>query len=249
MPFEGSSPFDVVWAIKNQTPPALEDLRGDIPSSLANLVRRMLRKDNPARVDSVRQVGVELEKIQKELGVSVPGSVEAAPAPSAAPAHLPKIRVLIVDDHAVVRQGLRMFIDLQDDMEVVGEGTNGAEGIDLAGRLNPDIVLLDLVMPQMDGVAATIQIKAICPSARVIILTSFGEDDKVFPAIRAGAQGYLLKDIRPDELVHAVRDAFLGKTQLHPDIAQKLMSMVAGNSASNEKSNPAQNDPHEAGGR
>lgn len=249
MPFEGSSPFDVVWAIKNQTPPALEDLRGDIPPSLANLVRRMLRKDNPARVDSVRQVGVELEKIQKELGVNVPGSVEAAPAPSAAPAHLPKIRVLIVDDHAVVRQGLRMFIDLQDDMEVVGEGTNGAEGIDLAGRLNPDIVLLDLVMPQMDGVAATIQIKAICPSARVIILTSFGEDDKVFPAIRAGAQGYLLKDIRPDELVHAVRDAFLGKTQLHPDIAQKLMSMVAGNSASNEKSNPAQNDPHEAGGR
>jgi DNA-binding NarL/FixJ family response regulator len=122
-----------------------------------------------------------------------------------------------------------MFIDLQDDMEVVGEGTDGAEAIELAGKYNPDIVLLDLVMPQTDGVEATARIKEICPDTRVIILTSFGEDDKVFPALRAGAQGYLLKDIQPNELVNAVREAYQGKTQLHPDVLKKLMSIVGGN--------------------
>ena len=137
------------------------------------------------------------------------------------------IRVLIADDHAVVRQGLRTFIDLQDDMQVVGEGSNGQEAIDLAGQTQPDIVLLDLVMPHIDGVAATLGIKAVCPEARVIILTSFGEDDKIIPAIQAGAQGYLLKDIRPEDLVQAVRDAYQGKTQLHPEIAKKLMNIVA----------------------
>jgi NarL family two-component system response regulator LiaR len=139
-----------------------------------------------------------------------------------------KIKVLIVDDHAVVRQGLRTFIDLQDDMQVVGEGVNGAEAIELARQLQPDIVLLDLVMPQMSGVEATSKIIEGSPNSRVLILTSFGEDDKVFPAIRAGAQGYLLKDIHPDDLVQAVREAYQGQVQLHPDIAKKLMSAVAG---------------------
>jgi serine/threonine protein kinase len=212
MPFEGSTPFEVVYAIKNQALPILENLRGGIPPALVNLVRKMLRKDSPARIDSVRQVGVELENIQ-----NLPLS----------PVSPPTIRVLICDDHAVVRQGLRMFIDLQDDMEVVGEGTNGAEAVSLAETLHPDVVLLDLVMPQMDGVEATARIKAICPSAHVMILTSFGEDDKLIPAIRAGAQGYLLKDIRPDALVQAVREANQGKTQLHPDIAKKLMALIA----------------------
>lgn len=154
-----------------------------------------------------------------------------------------KIRVLIVDDHAVVRQGLRDFIDLQDDMVVVGEGANGLEAVALSGQLQPDVVLLDLVMPQMDGVEATRQIMQVCPGTHVLILTSFGEDDKVFPAIRAGAQGYLLKDIRPDELVQAVREANLGKVQLHPDIARKLMSAVAsdqqGHGGKQEASQPA----------
>ena len=139
-----------------------------------------------------------------------------------------KIRVLIVDDHAVVRQGLRDFIDLQDDMTVIGEGADGIAAVALSGELQPDVVLLDLVMPQMDGVEATRQILQVCPMAHVLILTSFGEDDKVFPAIRAGAQGYLLKDIHPAELAQAVREANRGKVQLHPDIAKKLMSAVAG---------------------
>ena len=143
------------------------------------------------------------------------------------------IRVLIVDDHAVVRQGLRTFLELQDDqpapaIEVVGEAANGLEAEDLARSLRPDVVLLDLVMPGLDGVQATARIVESSPHSRVVILTSFGEEDKVFPAIRAGAQGYLLKDISPDELVRAVRAVYLGQVQLHPDVARQLMSAVAG---------------------
>jgi len=140
-----------------------------------------------------------------------------------------KIRILLVDDHAIVRQGLRMFIELQNDMLVVGEGGDGCEAVDLAAQLQPDVVLLDLVMPRMDGVEATRRILECSPQSRVLILTSFGEDDKVFPAIRAGAQGYLLKDIPPLDLVQAVRETYLGKTQLHPAIARRLMSAVAEN--------------------
>ena len=148
------------------------------------------------------------------------------------------ITVLIVDDHAVVRQGLRTFLELQDGVspgdppalpiEVVGEAANGVEAVELAGRFQPDVVLLDLVMPEMDGIEAAPKILDESPHSRVIILTSFGEEDKVFPAIRAGAQGYLLKDIPPNELVQAVRAAFLGQVQLHPEVARKLMSAVAG---------------------
>ena len=142
-----------------------------------------------------------------------------------------EIRVLIVDDHAMVRQGLRTFLELQDSsalcVTVVGEATNGVEAVELARSIQPDIVLLDLVMPQMDGIEATSKIIACSPNSRIIILTSFGEEDKVLPAIRAGAQGYLLKDIPPNELVHALREAYLGRVQLHPEIARKLMSAVA----------------------
>lgn len=145
----------------------------------------------------------------------------------------PTIQVLIVDDHAVVRQGLRSFLGLQDDpsalpIEVVGEAADGVKAVELAGRFQPDVVLLDLVMPVMDGIAATKKIVERCPHSRIIILTSFGEEDKVFPAVRAGAHGYLLKDISPNELVRAIRAAYRGQAQLHPDVAQKLMTAVAG---------------------
>lgn len=139
-----------------------------------------------------------------------------------------KIRVLLVDDHAVVRQGLRMFIEMQNDMEVVGEGSDGLEAVELAAQLHPDVILLDLIMPRLDGVEAARKILQQDPHARVLILTSFGEDDKVFPAIRAGAQGYLLKDITPQALVQAVRETSQGKAQLHPEIARRLMAAVSG---------------------
>jgi DNA-binding NarL/FixJ family response regulator len=152
-----------------------------------------------------------------------------------------KIRVLVVDDHAVVRQGLRMFIEMQSDMEVVGEGSNGVEAVEMAARLEPDVILLDLMMPEMDGIEATRRILERTPQARVLILTSFGDDDKVFPAIRAGAQGYLLKDIQPGELMRAVRDACHGKVQLHPDVVRRLMTAVSGD-APVQEAKPALQD-------
>lgn len=142
-----------------------------------------------------------------------------------------KIRVLVVDDHAMVRQGLRTFLELQDNstlpIEVIGEAANGRQAIDLARRTQPDVVLLDLVMPEVDGIQATASIIECSPNTRVVILTSFGEEDRILPAIRAGAQGYLLKDIPPQELVQAIRQVYLGQVQLHPEIARKLMEAVA----------------------
>jgi NarL family two-component system response regulator LiaR len=143
-----------------------------------------------------------------------------------------KIRVFIVDDHAMVRQGLRTFLELHGDsselpIEVLGEAMNGVEAIELARRAQPDIILLDLVMPEMDGIQATPKIMEVSPGSRVIILTSFGEEDKVIPAIQAGAHGYLLKDIAPDKLVQAIRNAYRGEVQLHPNAAKQLMSVVA----------------------
>lgn len=149
-----------------------------------------------------------------------------------------KIRVLLVDDHAVVRQGLRLFIEMQEDMEVVGEGTDGLEAVELAAQVDPDVILLDLLMPHLDGVEATRRILAHDPQARVLILSSFGEDDQVFPAIRAGAQGYLLKDIQPRELVQAIRATYQGQAQLHPAITRRLMTAVAGVPASRPASLP-----------
>jgi DNA-binding NarL/FixJ family response regulator len=154
--------------------------------------------------------------------------------PQTQPAKNDKIRVLLVDDHAIVRQGLRMFIEMQNDMEVVGEGTNGVEAVELAARLNPDVILLDLIMPQMGGVEATRKILEEAPRSCILILTSFGDDDKVFPAIRAGAQGYLLKDIQPMDLVRAVRECHQGKAQLHPDITRRLMAAVSDGAAAPE---------------
>lgn len=148
-----------------------------------------------------------------------------------------KIRVLIVDDHAVVRQGLRTFLGLHRDaawlpIEVVGEATNGIEAVDLTRQLQPDIVLLDMVMPEMDGVEATSKIIQSSPQTKVIILTSFGEQEMVIPAVRAGAQGYLLKDIAPDDLVQAVRHVYSGQVQLHPKVAKSLMTAIAGDESS-----------------
>ncbi len=135
-----------------------------------------------------------------------------------------KISVLIVDDHAVVRQGLRTFLDLQDDIDVVGEASNGVEAVEQVRRLLPDVVLMDLEMPEMDGIEATRQVRALSPRTQVIVLTSFSDNERVFRSIKAGAIGYLLKDVSPDDLVRAVQAAHRGETQLHPEVARKLIN-------------------------
>jgi NarL family two-component system response regulator LiaR len=133
------------------------------------------------------------------------------------------IRVLIADDHAIVRKGVCALLATEPDIEVVGEAGNGRQALALTQRLNPDVILMDLVMPGMDGLEATRRIVASQLEARVLVLTSFAGDDKVLPAIRAGALGYLLKDSSPEELVQAIRQVHRGESSLHPTIARKLL--------------------------
>ena len=147
-----------------------------------------------------------------------------------------KIKVLIVDDHKVVRQGLRTFLELQEDVLVVGEAGDGQEAVEMVHQLNPNVVLMDLVMPRLDGISATRQVKSLDSDIKVIALTSFTEDDKVFPAIQAGASSYLLKDVSPEDLVEAIRAVYRGEARLHPDIARKLMEQVARRTAPTRES-------------
>jgi len=136
------------------------------------------------------------------------------------------IRVLLVDDHNVVRQGLRMFLSLDPDLEVVGEASNGAEGIERVRTLKPEIVLMDLVMPVMDGITAIQHLRGEFPDVEVIALTSVLEDEKVIGAVRAGAIGYLLKDTQADELCRAIKAAAQGQVQLSPDAAARLVREI-----------------------
>jgi NarL family two-component system response regulator LiaR len=149
-----------------------------------------------------------------------------------------RIRVLIVDDHQVVRQGLSTFLGLHPEILVVGEAANGRAAVEMAGRLEPDVVLMDIVMPELDGIAATRQIRTLRPQTQVIALTSFTEDDKVIPAIQAGASSYLLKDVTPDALVEAILAVHRGEARLHPDIARKLMERVAHGAAQTHPAAP-----------
>ena len=138
------------------------------------------------------------------------------------------IRVLLVDDHVVVRRGLGALLETYDEIEVVGQAGGGAEGVDLAERLLPDVVLMDLVMPGMDGIEATRRVKIASPSTQVIVLTSYSEDERIFPAIKAGALSYILKEVSPEDLVRAIRSARRGEATLHPTVAARLMHELSG---------------------
>ena len=137
------------------------------------------------------------------------------------------IRVLIVDDHAVVREGLRTFLQLQDQIEVVGEAGDGEQALAQAARLRPDVILMDLVMPGLDGVSAMRELRARASPSRVIVLTSFLDDDRLMPAIEAGAAGYLLKNVEPAELARAVHAAHAGEALLDPTVAARLVQTIA----------------------
>jgi DNA-binding NarL/FixJ family response regulator len=146
------------------------------------------------------------------------------------------IKILLVDDHMVVRKGLSFFLSTQGDFELVGEAENGKQALEKIAELKPDIVLMDAVMPEMDGIEATAQIKKNYPEVKVIILTSFSDQDHVLPALRAGAVGYLLKDVQPEQLGDAIRGAYRGNIQLHPEITQQLMSQNFASSHDTQRS-------------
>jgi NarL family two-component system response regulator LiaR len=137
------------------------------------------------------------------------------------------IRVLVVDDHAIVRKGICALLATEPGIAVVGEAQNGREAVSETEGLAPDVILMDLVMPEMDGLEAIERIRANQPEARILVLTSFADDDKVFPAIRAGAVGYLLKDSGPDQLVEAIHQAHRGESCLHPAIARRLLLEIS----------------------
>jgi NarL family two-component system response regulator LiaR len=148
------------------------------------------------------------------------------------------IRVFVVDDHPVVRRGIKDLLATEPDIEVIGEATNGKEAIEGVKASQPDVVLMDLVMPVLDGIEATRQIKKAQLKTRILVLTSFATDDKVFPAIKAGALGYLIKDTGPGDLIHAIHKVYNNEPTLHPSIAQKLLTEI-----SSPKSEPPSKDP------
>ncbi len=137
-----------------------------------------------------------------------------------------RIHILVADDHAVVREGLRSLIATRPDMEVVGEAGDGVEAVQLARALSPDVILLDLVMPRQGGIETIRQIKGENPNAHILVLTSFAEEERVFPAIKAGALGYLLKDSSPQQLLQAIQDVNRGESSLHPNIALKVIREI-----------------------
>jgi NarL family two-component system response regulator LiaR len=139
------------------------------------------------------------------------------------------ITLLLVDDHAVVRGGVRAYLETQPDLQVVAEAGSGEEAVQLAAEHVPDVVLMDLVMPGMDGVETTRRVREVSPRSQVVVLTSFHDDTHIFPAIKAGAISYLLKDIGPNELAEAVRAAARGEAVLHPKVAARMMLELRGN--------------------
>ena len=138
-----------------------------------------------------------------------------------------KIRVLIADDHPLIRKGLRTIFMTETDMELVGEASDGEEAVQQVRALMPDVIVLDLIMPRRDGLAAIQEIKQISPTTRILILSSFSQEDQVFAAIRAGAAGYVLKDMRADDLLDAVRQVARGNASLHPSVAKKFVEKIA----------------------
>src|SRR5512134_3513451 len=138
------------------------------------------------------------------------------------------ITILLVDDHAVVRQGVRTFLATQPDLSVVGEAGTGVEAVTLAAQHVPDVVLMDLIMPDMDGVEATRRMKQVSPRSQIVVLTSYHEDEHIFPALKAGALSYILKDISAEELASAVRKAAVGEAVLHPRVAARVIRELQG---------------------
>ena len=150
-----------------------------------------------------------------------------------------KIKVLIADDHAVVREGTRRILEQESDMQVVGEAGDGEEAVNLAKSLKPDVAIIDIAMPKMDGIEATKRIKAASPSINVLILSAYDDDQFIFSLLEAGAAGYLLKSIRSRELIDAIRAVYSGESVLHPSIARKVLNRFVSTSGKPEGQEPS----------
>ena len=148
------------------------------------------------------------------------------------------IRVLIADDHPLIREGLRGLLAAEPDLELVGEAADGLEAVEKTDQLRPDVILLDLLMPVKSGIEAMIEIKEKDPGARILVLTSFADDEQVFPALRAGALGYLLKDSSPQDLLRAIRSVYRGESSLHPAIARRLVLQFSQPAVDSSPENP-----------
>lgn len=148
------------------------------------------------------------------------------------------IRVLIADDHPLIREGLRGLLTAEPGLELVGEAADGSEAVEKTDQLRPDVILLDLLMPVKSGIEAIIEIKEKDPEARILVLTSFADDEQVFPALRAGALGYLLKDSSPQDLLRAIRSVYRGESSLHPAIARRLVLQFSQPAADSAPENP-----------
>ena len=153
---------------------------------------------------------------------------------------LGKIKILIADDHAVVREGTRQFLEQETDLEVVAEACDGEEAVRLAGSAKPDVAIIDIAMPKVDGIEATKQIKALYPGISVLILSAYDDDQFVFSLLEAGAAGYLLKSVRGHELVEAVRHVYSGESVLHPAIARKVLNRFVSTTGEAERRKPSQ---------
>ena len=148
------------------------------------------------------------------------------------------IRVLIADDHPLIREGLRGLLAAEPDLELVGEAADGSEAVEKTDQLRPDVILLDLLMPVKSGIEAIIEIKEKDPGARILVLSSFADDEQVFPALRAGALGYLLKDSSPQDLLRAIRSVYRGESSLHPAIARRLVLQFSQPAVDSSPENP-----------
>jgi NarL family two-component system response regulator LiaR len=148
------------------------------------------------------------------------------------------IRVLIVDDHVFVRKGIQALLATEGDIQVVGEAEDGQQALERITEVEPDVILLDILMPRLNGIEVTRKVVEENPSARILVLTSFAADDKVFPAIKAGALGYLLKDSKPEELIRAIRQVYAGESSLSPVIARKVLKEISGPSDSKLTEDP-----------
>ena len=151
-----------------------------------------------------------------------------------------KIRIIIADDHAVVREGTRKILEQEQDLQVVGEAADGEEAVKLATSVKPDVAIIDISMPRLDGIEATKQIKALYPSTAILILSAYDDDQFVFSLLEAGAAGYLLKSVRGQELIDAVRAVHAGESVLHPSIARKVLNRFVPVSGKPEKQKPSE---------